>query len=275
MHEGILARRARPRVREDQTRCARHGKALPFRMPRLLPLPRRMRRLPALALLVVATIGTVVGCGRADAADRSATPNGVTAVNDTLSDSVLFQRADRGRIIGPDSAIWVVMISDYQCPYCKQWHDQSMAALKRDYIDAGKVRFAYLHLPLESIHPHAKAEAEASLCAGVQGQFWAFSEALFASQGVVKTMSSPVPLFSRIARELKLDEEAFGRCRTSPMIAKLVANDIRQATQAGVQSTPSFLVGDFLVQGAIPYPDFRRAVDTALVVARSRANRAR
>lgn len=234
----------------------------------------------AVALLVVATLATAVGCGRADAANRTgaASNSNATAANasaDTLSDSLLFQRADRGRILGADSAIWVVMISDYQCPYCKQWHDQSMAALKRDYIDAGKVRFAYLHLPLASIHPHAQAEAEASLCAGVQGQFWTFSEALFAAQGVVRTMSSPVPLFSRIARELKLDEEAFGRCRTSPMIAKLVANDIRQATQAGVQSTPSFLIGDFLVQGAIPYPDFRRAVDTALVVAKSRAAKAR
>lgn len=249
-------------------------------MPRFLPLTGQVRRLSTLLLIFGVTIGAAVGCGRADAADRSATPKGAAAKGtmvstDTLADSVLFQRADRGRIIGADSAIWVVMISDYQCPYCKQWHEQSMASLKRDYIDAGKVRFAYLHLPLSSIHPHAQAEAEASLCAGVQGQFWAFSEALFAAQGVVKTMSSPTPLFGRIAEQLKLDAKAFDRCRANPMIAKLVANDIRQANQAGVQSTPSFLIGDFLVQGAIPYPDFRRAVDTALVVARTRANRAR
>lgn len=249
-------------------------------MLRLLPATHRLRRLAVLALLIGGTMGTAASCGRADAANRSgtasaATANAATTTSDTLSDSVLFRRADRGRIIGADSAIWVVMISDYQCPYCKQWHDQSMASLKREYIDAGKVRFAYLHLPLTSIHPHAQAEAEASLCAGVQGQFWAFSEALFASQGIVKTMSSPAPLFGRIADELKLDTKAFDRCRTSPVIAKLVANDIRQATQAGVQSTPSFLIGDFLVQGAIPYADFRRAVDTALVVARTRASRAR
>ena len=45
-----------------------------------------------------------------------------------------------------------------------------------------------------------------------------------------------------------------------------VNNDIAQATQSGVQSTPSFIIGDFLVQGALPYADFRKAIDTALVM---------
>ena len=66
---------------------------------------------------------------------------------------------------------------------------------------------------------------------------------------------------------------SFTRCRKSDAIRLLVENDERQATQARVQSTPSFLVGEFLVQGALPYKDFRRAIDTALVVAKSRRTR--
>lgn len=229
------------------------------------------------ALALFASIGAAAACGRADAASRSAKADSVTpsaaavpvAANDSLANIALMQKADRSRLQGPENAMWVVMISDFQCPYCKQWHDSSMAQLKRDYIDTGKIRFAYLHLPLESIHPHARAEAQASLCAGVQGKFWEYADAIFDNFGTVRGMSDVSPLLSRIAKDLALDVPAFDRCRVSAPIASLVNNDIAQANQAGVQSTPSFIIGSFLVQGALPYKDFRKAVDTALVMAKS------
>src|SRR5438874_13357757 len=61
-----------------------------------------------------------------------------------LTDST-SARADRGRIRGSESAqVWLVEISDFQCPYCKQWHDQTFAALDKEYVQTGKVRIAYL-----------------------------------------------------------------------------------------------------------------------------------
>lgn len=229
------------------------------------------------AAALFAWLGAAAACGRADAASRAgsaetianATPVASAASPDSLANVALMQKADRSRMLGPDDAMWVVMISDFQCPYCKQWHDSSMAQLKRDYIDPGKIRFAYLHLPLESIHPHAKAQAQASMCAGAQGKFWAYADAIFDNFGTARGMSDVSPLLSRLARDLALDVPAFDKCRTSAPIAALVNNDIAQATQAGVQSTPSFIIGSFLVQGALPYKDFRKAIDTALVVAKA------
>ena len=189
---------------------------------------------------------------------------------DTLSDSALLARADRGRVAGKESApMWVVMISDFQCPYCKTWHDTTSAAVHRDYVETGKVRMAYLHLPLPQ-HRHARAEAEASLCAGVQGKFWPYADGLFHQQDAVARMMGVEELVDSLARANGLDLAAFAHCRQSKAIRDLVESDIAQATRAGVQSTPSFLVGDFLVQGALKYPEFRRAIDTALVIARSK-----
>jgi predicted DsbA family dithiol-disulfide isomerase len=82
-------------------------------------------------------------------------------------------------------------------------------------------------------------------------------------------MSDVSPLLSRMAKDLQLDVPAFDKCRVSAPIASLVTNDIAQASQAGVQSTPSFIVGTFLVQGAMPYNDFRKAIDTALVASKA------
>lgn len=243
-------------------------------------------------------LGALTACGSADASkgaspSETAEPSGAASsaarggaspllqstaatrpggAADTVADSVTIQRADRGRLLGREDAMWVVMISDFQCPYCKQWHDSSMASLKRDYIDAGKIRMAYLHLPL-SIHRHARAQAEASMCAAVQDQFWQYADLLFREQRAFQPIDNPSGKLDDIGRELSLDMPAFTRCRTSNAIRMLVENDERQASQARVQSTPSFLVGDFLVQGALPYKDFRKAIDTALAVAKSRRTR--
>lgn len=240
-------------------------------MARLTPLLR--------AAALFAWLGAAAACGRADAASRSAKADSAATTTaaaaassgspDSLANLALMQKADRSRLMGPESAMWVVMISDFQCPYCKQWHDSSMAQLKRDYIETGKIRFAYLHLPLESIHPHARAQAQASLCAGVQGKFWEYADGIFANFGTARGMNDVSPLLSRIAKDLALDVPTFDKCRTSPTINSLVQNDIAQANQAGVQSTPSFIIGSFLVQGALPYKDFRKAIDTALVIAKS------
>lgn len=282
-----------------------HLRVVRHRIP-VLMLPSRLQLLTASLLLVISALNA---CGTSDNAERvartadttsrdamsnasrdpsrNASSNAraadvpvasplqqvsVTTVGDTLADSVLIQRADKGRIIGRADAMWVVMISDFQCPYCKQWHDESMANLKRDYIDNGKVRMAYLHLPL-SIHRHARAQAEASMCAAVQDKFWEYSERLFSEQRRFQRVDDPGALLSDLAGEVRLDMPSFKKCVRSDAIRMLVENDERQAVQAKVQSTPSFLIGDFLVQGALPYKDFKRAVDTALVLANSRKSR--
>ena len=246
-------------------------------------------RAVALPVIVALTVAVAAACGRADAAatvpppatKSASTPLVSTArtaspalpLRDTVTDSVLMAEADKGRLMGRDSgAIWLVVMSDFQCPYCKSWHDSTMTRLKQDFVDPGKVRVAYLSLPLE-MHVHARREAEASMCASAQKQFWAYSAALFRDQRRVATLSDPTEYLNGVARELALDMPEFTRCRKSPGIRALVESDVQQATKIGVRSTPSFLIGDFLVEGAIPYADFRRAVDSALSVARSKRAR--
>jgi protein-disulfide isomerase len=240
----------------------------------------------------------VAACGRADAASRKAAeasraasqttgtptatsktsatagaPTNMVVLSDTLSDSLLISKADKGRLMGRDSGtIWLVMISDFQCPYCKVWHDSSMAAVKRDYIDAGKVRMAYLNLPLPQ-HAHAREEAEAALCASAQNKFWPYSEALFHDQDMLSKRADVKPYLDSLARANAVEMTEFARCRKTNAIASLIESDMAQARRAGVRSTPSFLIGQFLVEGAAPYKDFRRAIDTAIVTERLKRSR--
>ena len=263
-----------------------------IRDPRPFQLPlMRAFLLPLRALTLLVPLVAVAACGRTDAAPRTAaTPVSTTtgapntpaaspravaasAPGDTLSDSALIAKADRGRLMGRDSGVvWLVMISDFQCPYCKQWHDSSMAAVKRDYIDPGKVRMAFLNLPLQQ-HPHARVQAEAALCAAAQDKFWPYSGALFHDQNSLNARVDVKPYLDSLARSNSIDMKEFARCRSSKAIQALIESDIQQAGRAGVRSTPSFLVGEFLVEGAVPYKDFRKAIDTALVMARTKRSR--
>ncbi len=75
----------------------------------------------------------------------AATPAGAQkAAADSMA-----RRADHARIEGsPTATVWLVEISDFQCPYCKMWHDSTYAAVKKEYVDTGKIRLAYVNFPL-------------------------------------------------------------------------------------------------------------------------------
>lgn len=77
--------------------------------------------------------------------------------------------------------VTIVEFSDFQCPYCRQFFNQTLSQLKKDYIDTGKVVFYYRQFPLD-FHPMARPFAIASECANQQGKFWEMHDKIFSSQ---------------------------------------------------------------------------------------------
>src|SRR5687767_8420659 len=90
--------------------------------------------------------------------------------------------ADKGRIAGEDAAkTWVIIASDFQCPFCRQWHSESYKALVDEYVRTGKVKVAYINYPLGQ-HQNAVPTALAAMCASAQNKFWQYHDALFNTQ---------------------------------------------------------------------------------------------
>lgn len=192
---------------------------------------------------------------------------GAPAASTTDSTSLLG-KADRGRIRGDSSAkLWVVMVSDFQCPYCRQWHDQVFATVMRDYVATGKVRIAYLNFPL-SIHQNAVPAAEAAMCASVQGKFWEMHDAIFRTQDQWAGLSDPKPMFDSLATSVGVAPAPFRSCIESNATRPMVLADEQRASSAGVKATPTFFIGSDQVEGAVPLPEFRAALDKALAGAR-------
>lgn len=225
---------------------------------------------------VLALAFTIAACARSEApAGETGTANGVVAATPDgagmapgLTDSV-STAADRGRIRGSATApIWVVEISDFQCPYCKRWHDESFATIDREYVQTGKVRLAYLNFPLSSIHANARAASEAAMCASVQGKFWPLHGSLFDTQARWSGIVNPVPMFDSLAVAAGVNAAAWRQCMTSHATASLIDADLARSSSAGVQSTPTFFVGDRKLEGAYPVDSFRVAIEAALTKGR-------
>lgn len=173
--------------------------------------------------------------------------------------------ADLSRIQGSATApVWVIEVSDFQCPYCKQWHDQTYATLRDQYVKTGKIRLAYVNFPLDS-HVHAWPAAESAMCAGAQGKFWPMHDALFATQNHWEATSSPAPIFDSLAKATGLDMKRWHDCVSSGLMKPLIAADHDRASRAGAAATPSFMIGDKILTGAQPIEELRKAIDSAQV----------
>jgi protein-disulfide isomerase len=176
----------------------------------------------------------------------------------------LLAKADQGRIIGSESAnVWLIIISDFQCPFCKRWHDEVWDAIKKDYVDTGKIRVAYVNLPL-SMHRNAWPAAHAAMCAAVQGKFWPMQDALFRTQEEWEKSGDPGPFYEKLAAETGANVEQLRACVKAEAMLPLIKADVDRATSTGAQSTPTFFVGNRPLIGAQPLSVFRDALDAAL-----------
>ena len=179
-------------------------------------------------------------------------------------DTALLRKADFGRIVGDSTAKVIVLeISDFQCPYCKAFHDSTYAAVRAAYIDNGKARMAYVNMPLRS-HQNSWPAAEAAMCASVQGKFWTMHDSLFNAQLRWGTITKPDTMFSRFANSMSLNATAFNSCQSSHATRPLIQSDAERASSAGISGTPAFIIGDSLLSGAYPFPDFKRVIDANL-----------
>jgi protein-disulfide isomerase len=199
----------------------------------------------------------VLGCGgkAADGESAQAPPP-----RSTTPDS-LTTRADAARIQGSTTApIWVIEVSDFQCPFCKTWHDSTYRALQREFVTPGTIRLAYVNYPLPN-HENAMPAAEAAMCAGAQGKFWEMHDGLFDTQDRWAHLPNAAALFDSVARSAGVDAAAMRRCIDQGAMRALIQADADRAQESGVQATPSFIIGgDVLLRGAQPIAAFRRAI---------------
>jgi protein-disulfide isomerase len=156
--------------------------------------------------------------------------------------------------LGPANApITLVEFGDFQCPFCREWEQQTYQPLLQAY--PGKIRFVFRDFPLTSIHPNAMPAAEAAQCANEQGKFWAYHDKLFGSENLGDQV------YQQYAQDLGLDMTKFNTCLTSHKYASTIQADMDFANNLGVNSTPTFFVNGLAIIGAQPLSTFTSVID--------------
>lgn len=178
---------------------------------------------------------------------------------------VVLLRADRARVKGDSAApIRIVEISDFECPYCGQFHFESSRIIDSLYVQSGIARYLWISFP-NSNHPRAWPAVEAAFCAGAAGRFWEMHDILFDRVDQWKKAVDPVALFEQWAVEIGIDQESYGQCLRNDVTAPLQVADYDSALRSGITSTPFFVVGDSVaIRGTVSVERFRSAVDSVL-----------
>lgn len=233
----------------------------------------RASALRASALLLLGGALSAGGCepreadataARADAAPAPADPAAQDIALQDTARTALIARADLGRIKGAESAkVWLIVISDFQCPFCKRWHEETAERIDREYVSTGKVRVAYMNYPISS-HRNARPAHDVAMCAAEQGKFWPVADALFATQERWKDRGDAPAYFDSLARTLPLDHPRLRACVADGALRPLIQADLERSLQRGIGSTPTFFAGSRVIVGAQPFAAFKDALDREL-----------
>jgi len=166
-----------------------------------------------------------------------------------------------------NAKIGMVEFSDYQCPFCRRFHLETLPQLQKTYIDPGKLVFAVKNFPLD-FHPLAMDAAVAVSCARRQNikAFWDVQGQLFSHQDHLGK-----DFYNELAKRYGLDPKKFSKCMTEDKQRVAIAQDLKYAQSLGVEGTPTFFIGrlegDRLVDavrvvGAQPARVYMRVLDS-------------
>lgn len=147
----------------------------------------------------------------------------------------------------PTATVTVVEFADFECPVCRQLHDQ----LKTVLPNYPQVKFYFKDFPIEQIHPWAKTAALAGRCAFTQkpNAFWRMYDGFYDSQDLVSAANAWDKAVD-FAGQAGLDQAAFKSCLASPEAAAAVDASVANAKLMEVTSTPTIFVNGRRIVGA-------------------------
>ena len=170
--------------------------------------------------------------------------------------------------LGDASApLTIVEFSDFECSYCRRFHERVFPQLKSKYINTGLVRFVHKDLPLP-YHPHALPAAAAARCAGEQNRFWELYSRLFEQQNCLGCKG-----VLAIAAEAELNTSKLQVCMDRESTLALISANRSEASLHNISATPTFVIGPTqsggsldgqIIEGALPWATFQSAIETAL-----------
>jgi protein-disulfide isomerase len=142
----------------------------------------------------------------------------------------------------PNAPVTVIEFSDYLCPFCGRYTNETLPTLLDQYVRTGQVRIVFRDFPLDSLHPTSDIGHAAALCVAEQGPvlYWRMHDQLFLRQGQWNSLPDPSAFLVNVAEEVGADMDAYADCIASGRKDEDVANSVADGFALGFNATPSF-----------------------------------
>jgi len=154
-----------------------------------------------------------------------------------------------------DATVTFVEFSDFECPNCRRLEPE-LKQLRRIYGE--RIRFIWMDFPLDA-HHHAMLAAVAARCAGEQGQFWPYHDALMSGHESLGAGN-----LDDLGARLGMDSTKFDRCLTERRYQGLIESDIDQGNRLGISGTPTMFINGHEYSGDQSIGDLKAAIDRAV-----------
>jgi protein-disulfide isomerase len=169
-----------------------------------------------------------------------------------------------------DAKLVILEFSDFECPFCGRYARDTYAQVVKEFVDTGKARYVFRHLPIEKLHPRALRASEAAECAHAQGRFWEYHDRLFNNQQALGEAD-----FTAHAQAMSLNIPTFEKCMAAQLASPAkIRQGQNEGGRAGVTGTPTFFLGTVTKEGrfkplrrlvgAHPIANFRTTIDSVL-----------
>ena len=162
----------------------------------------------------------------------------------------------------PNAPVVVYEMSDFECPYCRDFSLHTFPSIEREFIRSGKVRWTFINLPLPSVHQHAMLAAEVAMCAGRQGKFWPVHDRLYQRQSTWAARQDAHASLLALAESAGVNRARLAACMSSGTTRPAIAADTAAAHRAGARTTHTFFIEGGLIEGAAPIEVFREVLDS-------------
>jgi protein-disulfide isomerase len=187
-----------------------------------------------------------------------------TAAGCTTSPSTpgLTPRTTGQPLATPKTALKVIIYLDFQCGACEKLNSEVEPELRRLYESTGKINIEVR--PLGAPGDDSMSTAEAALCAGDQGEFSEYEDALFKAGQEMDPYAFTTDQLVALAKSLGLDEVKFRNCLVSGEKEAEVEQNVKMAQRDEVSTLPALLVGETKIEGYKPLDTYVQAIEKAL-----------
>jgi protein-disulfide isomerase len=152
----------------------------------------------------------------------------------------------------PKGDVTVVEFYDYRCGYCKVVEPSVAQLLEQDK----NVKFVFMEFPI--LGPQSMQAAKASLASVRQGKFAAFHKAMM---GTKENLTDDV--IFKVAKTAGLNVDKLKKDMADEKIEKIIKENIALGNEVGAHGTPTFIVGDQVVPGALPLENLKSMIADA------------